>query len=362
MPDFITVEMIDDLATGAAFLGTGGGGDPYIGALLCRAALEEFGPVRLMEPDNISDEAAVYTIAGMGAPTILVEKLMSLEDADIAVRALEHHLGKPASAIIAAEIGGINSMLPIAYAAMRGLPLIDGDGMGRAFPSLQMTSFNLGGVACAPMTMADEWGDHVIIQASTAQRAEDLSRPLVAALGASAMISCYPMTGREVRSSAVFGTMHAAYAVGQAIRDHSSLDKPTDGLIKLLNDLPLYGGARCLFEGKITALERDTTRGWVFGQCTIAQLQGDEVAVVSFQNENLSVLVDGQLRAVVPDLISIVDSETCLPITTEGLRYGQRVCVIGCHAPRVLQTEQALKVMGPSAFGLPHIYEPIKQQ
>ena len=31
---FINSEMIDDIAAGAAFLGTGGGGDPYIGALL----------------------------------------------------------------------------------------------------------------------------------------------------------------------------------------------------------------------------------------------------------------------------------------------------------------------------------------
>ena len=37
----ITVDDIDSLARGAAILGTGGGGDPYVGGLLARKAIEE---------------------------------------------------------------------------------------------------------------------------------------------------------------------------------------------------------------------------------------------------------------------------------------------------------------------------------
>lgn len=39
----ITEQDIDDLAVGAAVLGTGGGGDPYIGKLLAKAAIENTG-------------------------------------------------------------------------------------------------------------------------------------------------------------------------------------------------------------------------------------------------------------------------------------------------------------------------------
>src|SRR3546814_8533158 len=92
----------------------------------------------------------------MGAPTVMIEKLFSIEDQHRAVETLERFLARQASAIISAEIGGCNSMMPVAYAAMRGLPIVDGDGMGRAFPALQMTSFNIEGVACAPLTIADE--------------------------------------------------------------------------------------------------------------------------------------------------------------------------------------------------------------
>ena len=42
------------------------------------------------------------------------------------------------------EAGGVNSMLPIA-AARLGLPMVDCDGMGRAFPELPMVTFTIGG-------------------------------------------------------------------------------------------------------------------------------------------------------------------------------------------------------------------------
>ena len=41
----------------------------------------------------------------------------------------------------------------------------------------------------------------------------------------------------------------------------------------------------------------------------------------------------GEMLAVVPDLICIVDQDTAEPITTEIVRYGLRVVVLGIPAP-----------------------------
>ncbi len=41
-------------------------------------------------------------------------------------------------AVMSAEIGGLNSMEPLVVAAKTGLPVVDCDGMGRAFPELQV--------------------------------------------------------------------------------------------------------------------------------------------------------------------------------------------------------------------------------
>lgn len=39
------------------------------------------------------------------------------------------------------EIGGLNSVIPLLTGALLDLPTIDGDFMGRAFPSLTMTTY-----------------------------------------------------------------------------------------------------------------------------------------------------------------------------------------------------------------------------
>ena len=51
-------------------------------------------------------------------------------------------------------------------------------------------------------------------------------------------------------------------------------------------------------------------------------------ASLEFQNENLICLVDGEPKCLTPDLITVLDAETGMPITTEGLKYGMR----GCHS------------------------------
>lgn len=359
----IGLEDIEHLALGSAFLGTGGGGDPYIGSLLCREAISQHGKVAIIDPASLDDAAAVFVAAAMGAPTVMIEKLFSIEDQHRAVHALERHLSRPATAIISAEIGGCNSMMPVAYAAMRNLPLVDGDGMGRAFPELQMTSFNVNGVAVAPMTLGDEHGNIVLFETADGKKAEELARPVVAAMGAAGVMSCYPMTGEQARRATVPGTISAAIMIGRTIDGAvNGALPPVERLLTTLRQLPLYGAASCVFSGKIMEVERNTRDGWVIGSCRIGALQTTEQANIIFQNENLSVEVDGQLQCIVPDLITIVDSETGHAIPTERLAYGQRVSVVACRAPSQLTSPRALAIMGPHAFGIEKEYEPIGSQ
>lgn len=360
MVEAITLSNIEHLAIGSAFLGTGGGGDPYLGSLLCQEALAQYGSVPLADPAELADHQNVFIAAAMGAPTVMIEKLFSLEDQDRAVRALEKHLCREAHIITSAEIGGCNSMMPVAYAAMRDLPILDADGMGRAFPQLQMTSFNVAGVACAPMTLADEHGNVVLFEAESGKKAEEFARPVVAVMGAAGCMSCYPMTGKQARASCVNYTLSAAIEIGEAVSGQRYSEKPpVDRLLSALDAHLYYDNPDCIFSGKITGVERTTRDGWVFGECVFEAVGATGSCTVAFQNENLSAYVDGQLRAVVPDLITIVDTETAQAIPTERLAYGQRVSVVACTAPSVLTSSAALKVMGPEAFQINETYQPL---
>ena len=71
----IYAEDLDDMALGAAVLGTGGGGNPYIGRLMAQAAFRKYGPVKLIDAAELADDDLVVPAAMMGAPTVMVEKI-----------------------------------------------------------------------------------------------------------------------------------------------------------------------------------------------------------------------------------------------------------------------------------------------
>ena len=116
-----------------------------------------------------------------------------------------------------------------------------------------------------------------------------------------------------------------------------------------------------LFQGKITDLERRTTQGFARGNLTIegmGQYNGDRMRI-EFQNENLIALIDGEAVCIVPDLICVVDTERGEPITTELLRYGFRVTVLGFPGPDLWTAPQGLAVAGPKAFGYDVEFTPL---
>ena len=62
----------------------------------------------------------------------------------------------------------------------------------------------------------------------------------------------------------------------------------------------------------------------------------------------------------VPDLIVNLEMDTGEPLTTEVLRYGQRVAVIACRCRLLMKTPRALDIVGPKAFGYPELtFEPL---
>lgn len=357
----LAVEDLLDIATGAAFLGTGGGGDPYIGRLLATSAIREYGPPRIIDVDALPDEANVFTIAMLGAPTVLGEKAACGDDVDLAVRRLERYLNRRADALIGIEIGGINSLLPVMAAARLGLPLVDADGMGRAFPEIQMVTFNVYGSPCTPLVVTDDRLSSIVVETGEAKVAEGLVRAAAVQMGCSVILCSYPMKGADVKRSAVRGTLSLARDIGKAIARGRRNGNPVDELVTYLRTTPYYNHCKVLFDGKLRDIRRETRAGFSIGHCELESLDGtDRVMQITFQNEHLVARENGRLRAIVPDLICLVDRETGAPIPVEALRYGQRLKVIGTSAAPIMRTPESLAVFGPQAFGLDEPFVPLE--
>jgi DUF917 family protein len=349
-----------DLARGAALLGTGGGGDPTVGRLLVEQAMAEGGRVMVLDPDELADDALVVPTAMMGAPTVMVEKLPAGDEAVAALRALEAHLGRKADATMPIECGGINSMIPLGVAARTGLPVVDADGMGRAFPELQMETFGVYGVSGSPMAVCDEKGASAVITTPSNDQMEWYARGLTIRMGGAAHTASYPMSGADVKRTAVPRTLSLGILLGRTIREaREQHADPFAALSAALRDT-LYEHGEVIFAGKVVDVMRRTIDGFARGNAWVDPFEGGPRLELAFQNEHLIARVGDRVRAIVPDLIAVLDAETGEPITTEQLRYGQRVRVFAISTPAVMRTPEALAVFGPAAFGLDHAYEPVE--
>jgi uncharacterized protein len=350
---------IDDLARGAAFLGTGGGGNPYVGRLMVDWALARGGPLEVIALNEVPDDALVIPTAGMGAPTVAVEKLPRGNEAAVALRALEHHLGRRADATMPIECGGINSMVPLIVGLLLDLPVVDADGMGRAFPELQMETFNIYGAAATPMAIADEHGSTAIVTTAEAHTAEWLARGITIRMGGHAMIAEYAMDGTTAKRVSIPGTLSLGIRIGRAIREAREANAdPFSAIAEALVET-IYGYGSVVFAGQVTDVLRRTTEGFARGYASIESDDG-EVLQITFQNEHLVARVDGEVRGIVPDLICVLEAETAEPITTEVIRYGQRVKVMVVSTPKMMRSPEALAVFGPRAFGLEEEFLPIE--
>ena len=353
---------LDDLARGAALLGTGGGGDPHVGRLLVREAIRKHGPITVLDIDDLQDDDLVIPVAQMGAPTVVTEKLPAGTEAITAFRNLEKHLGRRARATMPTECGGVNSMVPLQISASLGIPVVDADGMGRAFPELQMETFSVYGVPGSPLSLASESGESVIIDTGSDNlRMERFARAITVQLGGVAHIADYPMSGADVRRTAIRGTLTLAILVGRTIREARESNR--DPIVALAEALSttMYRHLVVLYRGKITDVARSTDGAFVRGSARATGLGTQSDLVIEFQNENLSAVIDGRVVALVPDLICVLEEDTAEPITTESLRYGQRVTVVGISTPEMMRTSEALAVFGPQAFGLDHEFRPVEE-
>ena len=353
----IDIADIEDIARGAALLGAGGGGDPYIGKLIAIGAIKECGSVTLLDPDEVPDDAMVLPIAIMGAPTVLAEKGIGGNEYERLYHIVTQFFGKEIYALMPMEAGGLNSMLPIAAAARLGIPLVDCDGMGRAFPELQMVTFTLGGISATPLALTDEKGNIAIFETITNKWTEELARAVTMSCGGSVAVSLYAMTGAQMREYGVRNIVTRSQKLGEAIRTV----KNSQNLTPEEHFLQFTEGYK-LFKGKIADVRRETRGAFNFGKVLldgIGDYKGHQ-AYVEFQNENLTATVDGVIVATVPDLICLVDTETFYPVTTDALKYGKRVLLVGLKCFELWRSEAGLELVGPRYFGCDTDYIPLE--
>ncbi|KAK4183129.1 hypothetical protein QBC35DRAFT_125714 [Podospora australis] len=380
------------ISTGCYILGTGGGGSPYPHMILLRQLLRAGSVVRVVSPTDVNDDAAVGCGGGAGSPTVSIEKLQGDEMME-AQNELYKICETPATHMIALEIGGGNGLqgLTLGASTNMDLPCVDGDWMGRAYPTKWQTTpvvFNERQPIWSPICIADGNGNVVVMpKASSDRQVERIMRAALSNMGSQVAAAEPPVTGAEMKRWVVDNTISQAWRIGRAVaraRQENRIDTVAETIIEEC------GGStagRVLFKGKIVGVERTLRMGHVYGECII---EGTDVAdqtdttsssqftgriKIPFKNENIAAirisrggqhekgLLEKQedVLAIVPDLICVIDAQNGEAIGTPEYRYGLLVMVIGLAASdKWTGSARGLEIGGPKAFGFDHLkYEPL---
>jgi DUF917 family protein len=363
-------EDVDALITGLAILGTGGGGDPVRGKQVLE---EEFAAGRKLlvaDIEDVPDDAFVCSGGIMGSVKAL-EKVYAEGDTGLleegvvletAFREMENIMGKKLDFVIPFEAGGINTPIIMSLAARLGIPVINGDALGRSAPETQMTSFIGHGVSLYPMPLVDGYGNTVVVKkAVTSTYADEMGRVVVTRGGGFGGNSHYPMTGKQLKESCVPRCITKSIEIGKAIAAARQEGKDP---VKAFMDT---AGGFELFKGIVREVKGEDKGGFYLNRISVeggGQYKGS-VADIVVKNEYMAVWKDGKIKAVFPDLVCILYSDSGEGVMSIDMKPGLEITMVGvkCHQRlrETMETAVGKEALGGNRYGCPDLeYLPIE--
>ncbi|KAI1959100.1 hypothetical protein LOZ58_004808 [Ophidiomyces ophidiicola] len=392
------------LADGCYVLGCAGGGSPFGEYIRLRDQIREGHKIRVIDASSLKKDAVIYCkfrvcgvdqvytlltswIGGghMGSPAVSVERLASDETEQAFLDLMEYLRHDSFDAVMGLEIGGANGLVPLALASSKnhGCPMIDADWMGRAYPTYWQTTLCVYEESqLVPCVIASGDGRTIMMTKTTDDEIVDRAlRASCSEMGSRVGMAAKPTTADRVQNYGVLNTVSLAWRIGRCIaRAHATntVNTVAEQMIEEVGS----SAARVLFRGKIIAVERRLFKGHSYGEITIQQTQqseeeqsssnnADAVAVggvlkIPFKNENIyakHISESGEEKyiAMVPDLISVLDTQSGKALGVPEFRYGVMVTVLGITcSPRWTDTPRGLELGGPVAFGYKKIeYKPL---
>lgn len=361
--------------------------------LRLRKALRSKSIVRVVDPIDVPDDAQVGCGSAAGSPVVAVEKLAGDEMTESQDELYKVCGGKPTH-MISLEIGGANGLqsLILGESNCMDLPVVDGDWMGRAYPTKWQTTpvvFNERTPIWTPISMSDGNGNVVVMPKSVSDTHVDrIMRAALSEMGSLVGCAEAPVTGAEMKRWVVSNTISQAWRIGRGVARAKEENRIAAVAETIINECGGERAGRVLFKGKIVGVERVLRNGHEYGECLIQGMsvnqdegQNEEGSTVQFsgmlripfKNENIAALRvrehDGQeqqqsdVLAIVPDLISVIDTQGGEAVGTPEYRYGLLVTVLALTASdKWTSTERGVKLGGPEAFGFKDLkYEPIGQ-
>lgn len=389
IPEWILSETdLTWLADGCYVLGCAGGGSPAASLIQLRDILRAGHTIRVIDHSSLKEDALVYWGGHMGSPAVSVERLQSIETVQAFEVLMEYLHHDRFDAVMGLEIGGANGLEPMLVGSSRffDAPVIDGDWMGRAYPTYWQTTLAVH-VPGELVPCSIDSGDGKSIVMTRAPDDEIVDRALRAScseMGSRVGMAARPTKTEYVRKYGVLNTVSLAWRVGRSIARCEASNRLSTVAEAIIEEAGGPEAAKVLFRGKITAVERKLLKGHSYGTVHIDAFGEDDqdeegsaertkplvsggTLKIPFKNENIfaeHTSEDGktQIIASVPDLIAVLDNGSGRALGVPEFKYGYRVTVIGITcSPRWTEVQAGLDIGGTKAFGYDIPYKPLGQ-
>jgi uncharacterized protein len=363
-----------DFLRGLLFYGTGGGGSEQWGMDMLQSLLDDGLTIEWIDAEDVADGALTCTAYGTGSISedipdteeqiTAVGKKKGLTNKwgnkvmDYAVKELEEYVGKKFDVIVPVELGAGNSPAPLASGIRLGIPVVDGDYGGRAYPEEMQCTLFLNDIPPYPLSIVDWWGDVLILkEAASSAMMERIGKMVSIAAHGGAFIAASMMDGKTMKDTVIPGTLTKSLEVGRAIRlATENGENPVQAAMQASDGW-------FLFEGIVSKKDWADVDGCMVGTTSIAG-DGDFVGKtmdVYFKNENQVTWIDGKPFVCSPDLVTILDRKTGIAYTNTEIDSGHEVAVIGVRCNEQFRSPKGLEWCGPKYYGHDVDYVPIEE-
>jgi DUF917 family protein len=254
---------------------------------------------------------------------------------------LAETLGFEPKFVIPFELGAGNSISPMLVGVQTGIPVVDGDPVGRAVPQIDMTTFHLGGISISPLALVNEDKISAVIRTDDPYDMERVARAVSAELGSVAAIACYSMQGTDLKRLTIRGTTTYAEQIGATMRRAREAGEDVAAAVIEQYDGYLLG------KGTVTMMRSETRGGFDHAR---VEVEGELPIQIGVQNENMIAYRGDRLLAVVPDLICAVSDEG-MPLSNAEIEEGQAITYVGFKADPMFRTPEAFALFG-TALGV----------
>ncbi|WP_353649868.1 DUF917 domain-containing protein [Nakamurella sp. A5-74] len=312
--------------------------------------LGETGPLPLLKPESMPATSWCAALCILGSGAALADLPPAGDEFVTAVRTLERTIDRPLAAVYPLAAATVSALFPVIAAAQLGLPLLDCDGMGRAFAQINQTTMFLAGLSVSPAVLTGAAGETFTLTSPNSERADVLSRSALDVLGGWAAFAAYPASIGDTARGASRGNVSRLLEVGRLLLEPMSTDL-------LVNRLSAVNATRRIARGRIVDLEHLTRPAdlSVPTHPTSAVLDevGGAILRLELRSEIVAAFVDGVLTAAAPDLISLFDVRSGRMAALDSLENGDLLDVLVTPADAVWYSPEGLALVGPSVHHIP---------